>query len=107
MLGLLRSSDRRLALVCVAPFHTAILRVLAALAIPQAVETTQRTATKARAMEMESQARAGKKKTIPLMAKRETATKRMDLVAKTPFGNTIVLKVDDGCSVKKVKGIIK
>ena len=31
----------------------------------------------------------------------------MDLVVKTPFGDTIVLKVDDGYSVKKVKGMIK
>ena len=31
----------------------------------------------------------------------------MDLVVKMPYGTTIILKVVDGCSIKKVKGLIK
>ena len=31
----------------------------------------------------------------------------MVLVVKMPYGTTIILKVVDGCSIKKVKGLIK
>ena len=54
----------------------------------------------------EDPSKVRKKKTIP--TKRGTATTRRWTLSWTmPYGKTITLKVDDGYSIRKVKGMIK